>query len=113
MALTNSDDLNSLIYSSPLAHEPTRYEMIRFSTWRIYLFQEFESLREEQISALKANLGWIDKYPQLTSTKEEREFYIDLLSEFKSDRTRREDLVSHFVCRMLYCYDTSNHAKFV
>lgn len=24
-----------------------------------------------------------------------------------------EDMVSHFTCRMLYCYETANHAKFV
>jgi hypothetical protein len=113
MAVSGSEDLNSLIYSSPLSHEPTRYEMVRYSTWRIYLFQELESLREEQILALRSNQSWLDKYPQLTATKEEREFYLDLLSEFKGDRTRREDLVSHFVCRMLYCHDTANHAKFV
>lgn len=113
MAVSGSEDLNSLIYSSPLSHEPTRYEMVRFSTWRIYLFQELESLREEQILALRNNQSWVDKYPQLTTTKEEKEFYLDLLSEYKGERTRREDLVSHFVCRMLYCHDTANHAKFV
>jgi DNA primase large subunit len=113
MSVSASEDLNSLIYTSPLAHEPTRYEMVRYSTWRIYLFQEFESLRDEQIQALRGNQSWIDKYPQLTATREEREFYIDLLSELKDARTRREDLISHFVCRMLYCHDTSNHAKFV
>lgn len=89
--------------------------MVRFSTWRIYLFQELETLREEQIAALRLNQGWIDKYPQLTATKEEREFYLDVLNEFKekTGRTRMEDMVSHFVCRMLYCHDTTNHSKFV
>jgi hypothetical protein len=89
--------------------------MVRFSTWRIYLFQELESLREEQIAALRVNQSWIDKYPQLTATKEEREFYLDILNEIKekTGRTRMEDMVSHFVCRMLYCHDTTNHCKFL
>ena len=38
---------------------------------------------------------------------------MDLLSEFKKERTQREDLISHFICRMLYCYDNANHSKFV
>lgn len=89
MSAIPAEELNGLIYMTPLSQEPTRYEMIRYSTWRVYLYQEFESLRQEQITALESNQSWIDKYPQLLSTKEERAFYIDLLSQFKNQTTRR------------------------
>lgn len=41
MSNITNEELTSLVYMNPLSHEPTRYEMIRFSTWRIYLYQEF------------------------------------------------------------------------
>lgn len=87
--------------------------MVRYSTWRIYLFQELEGLRDEQVMALRSNQSWIDKYPQLTATNEERQYYLDLLSEFKPQTSRRQDLLSHFVARMLYCHDPANHSKFI
>lgn len=45
MSVITNDELNGIIYMNPLPQEPTRYEMIRYSTWRIYLFQELETLR--------------------------------------------------------------------
>lgn len=39
MIHNKEDQLNGLVYMTPLKQEPTRYEMVRFSTWRIYLFQ--------------------------------------------------------------------------
>lgn len=113
MSAIPTEELNGLIYMTPLSQEPTRYEMIRYSTWRVYLYQEFESLREEQITALESNQSWIDKYPQLVSTKEEKAFYLDLLSQFKNETTLRQDMISHFICRMLYCYDSNNHSRYI
>ena len=37
-----SDRLNSLIYFDLTSRPPTRYEMIKYSTWRIYLYNELE-----------------------------------------------------------------------
>lgn len=45
-----NSDLNSLIYFQAYpGAEPTRYEAIRYSTWRVYLFQELESFRAEDL----------------------------------------------------------------
>ncbi len=66
----------------------------------------------EKITALKGNNSWIDKYPNLTPTIEEREFYEDFLNNKKKD-TYRQDIISHFICRMLYCQDSNNHSKFI
>ena len=35
------------------------------------------------------------------------------MKDDKSGKTTREDIISHFICRMLYCYESSNHFKFV
>jgi hypothetical protein len=109
------EELNTLIYMNPITPEPTRYEMIRYSTWRIYLFQEFESLAAEKITELKkSNANWLEKFQQLVSTREEHEFYSDFLNECRTSKTSsREDIISHFICRMLYSTDSANHAKFI
>jgi hypothetical protein len=39
MSAIPAEELNGLIYMNPLSQEPTRYEMIRYSTWRVYLYQ--------------------------------------------------------------------------
>ena len=41
---SQEDDINSLIYSQPFKSDPTRYEMVRYSTWRIYFYQELEAM---------------------------------------------------------------------
>jgi len=107
------ENMNSLIYMAPLRVEPTRYEMIRYSTWRIYFFQELESMPTEKIDLFKKTKdSWIDKYPHLCTTDEQREYYEDLLNDFK-EKTYKEDIISHFGCRLLYCHDGANHSKFV
>ena len=44
------DYINSLVYLDPLKKDPTRYEMVRFSTWRVYFFQELEAMLPEKIT---------------------------------------------------------------
>ncbi len=46
-------DINSLIYFTPLEEESSRYELFRYSTWRIYFYQEIESMSSERIDKLK------------------------------------------------------------
>jgi hypothetical protein len=36
--------INSLIYTDMTPIAPTRHEMIKFSTWRIYLYNELEGV---------------------------------------------------------------------
>lgn len=31
----------------------------------------------------------------------------------KHKDTYKEDNISHFICRLLYCHDSSNHQKFI
>lgn len=106
------DEINGLIYCHPLRQEPSRYEMVRYSTWRVYFFQELEAMASDKIAGLKCGQSWIEKYPHLVTNNEEKKFYGDFLNDKKSD-TMREDIISHFICRMLYCQDTLNHAKFI
>jgi hypothetical protein len=46
MSNNTNGNINDYIYLDPAQDEPTRYEIIRFSTWRIHLFQELESFRK-------------------------------------------------------------------
>ena len=46
--LTQEETLNSLIYSHPLKEDPTRYQMVRYSTWRIYFYQELDTMLDEK-----------------------------------------------------------------
>lgn len=106
-------DINSLIYTSVSGIEPKRYQLIRFSTWRIYFFQEMESFREEELKSLSV-LTLREIFPKLASTQEEDTFYSNLLEPFKfKENIFRQDNISHFICRMLYCHDSNNHLKFV
>jgi len=66
----------------------------------------------EKIAELKKGSSWIEKYPNLIANNEEREFYTYFLNS-KKDEILKKDLISHFVCRMLYCYDSVNHSKFI
>ena len=68
----SNEELNSLIYMHPPKEEPTRYEMVRYSTWRIYLFQELEAMSAETLKAIKTSGNWLDKYPRLITTNEEK-----------------------------------------
>lgn len=45
--------INSYIYTDLTPDTPKRYEMVRYSTWRIYAYNELESF----ISDFKANDG--------------------------------------------------------
>lgn len=60
----------------------------------------------------KSSALWIEKLPHLITTDEEESYYTDLLNGIKT-KTYREDIISHFGCRLLYCHDSANHAKFV
>ena len=66
------DELNSLIYMHPLKMEPTRYEMVRYSTWRIYFYQELEAMPSEKIKELRTCSSWVEKYPALITNNEEK-----------------------------------------
>lgn len=59
MKYSKDDEANSLIYSHPLKHEPTRYEIVRYSTWRVYFFQELEAMSSDKIADLKNGQNWI------------------------------------------------------
>ena len=56
--------------------------------------------------------SWISKFPHLITSKEQSDYYEDLLNSFKG-KTYREDIISHFGCRLLYCHDSANHSKFI
>ena len=52
MTKSNDDNfLNSLIYTHLHSTGPTRYEMIKYSTWRIYLYNELESISADRRDA--------------------------------------------------------------
>jgi hypothetical protein len=65
----NDDRINSLIYLHPLRDDATRYEMVRYSTWRIYFYQELEAMQSEKVKDLR-NPSWIESYPSLITNEE-------------------------------------------
>lgn len=49
MTSYSEEELNSYIYIHPLKEDATRYEMVRYSTWRIYFYQELEAMPSEKV----------------------------------------------------------------
>ncbi len=68
---------------------------------------------EEKIKEFKTTTNsWVHRFPHLISSNEQLKFYEDLLNDYK-EKTYKEDNISHFGCRLLYCHDSANHAKFI
>lgn len=118
--IKNNDEtiLNSLIYTELHLEGPTRYEMIKYSTWRIYLYNELESVSADRRDVKRNLEKYTTQFPQLAISDQRKQFYDFLykpteLSDknFKDDF--RNDNISHFVCRMLYCQEENNHQSFI
>lgn len=57
--------------------------MVRYSTWRIYFYQELESMAPEKVKDLRTCFSWIEKYPNLVANNEEKMFYESLFQSKK------------------------------
>ena len=65
----------------------------------------------EKVKELRKQI-WIESYPSLVTNDEEKKFYSDLFMP-KKGNILKQDIISHFTCRMLYCKEASNHQKFI
>ena len=68
-AKTNKDRISGLIYSEPPKSDPKRYEIVKYATWRMRLYQELEAVTYEDL--VKREIPSIDKmFPKLCQTAE-------------------------------------------
>ncbi len=104
------DRLGGFIYQQPPTSDPRRYEIIKYATWRMRLYQELESVSYENLQ--KKTQSTADQiFPKLIQRTEEKQFFMDFLSEYTD--THDEDLISFFICLMLYSRDLRNHETFI
>lgn len=114
-----SDDslMNSLIYTELHNNGPSRYEMIKYSTWRIYLYNELESISPDRRDNKRTLEKYTTQFPQLAISEERKHFYNFLDNPTGSlenyQDALRNDNISHFVCRMLYCQEEATHQTFI
>ena len=65
----DDDKVNSFIYWDMDRRQPSRYEMIKFSTWRIYLFNELEAIPIDRSESRKNSLNAFNSmFPNLASS---------------------------------------------
>lgn len=113
------DKLNSFIYEEMDRRAPSRYEMIKYSTWRIHLFNELEAIPIDRSDNKNYQLkSFNTMFPHLVSSSEQKSFYSFLSSPSVRESSAyhtpmRMDNISHFICRMLYCQEEHNHETFL
>ena len=99
-----------MIYCDITSEPPTRYEMIKYSTWRIYLYNELEGESFDRRDK-KIFENYCTRFKNLSVSEERKNFYNFLHTP--SGESSRNDNISHFICRMLYCQEETTHQTFV
>jgi hypothetical protein len=89
--------------------------MIKYSTWRIYLYNELESISPDRRDNKRTLEKYTTQFPQLAISEERKHFYNFLDNPTGSlenyQDAFRNDNISHFVCRMLYCQEEANSSN--
>lgn len=93
--------------------------MIKYSTWRAHLISELEATPADRRDTKKIGDNYSKQFPQLAYSDDRKQFY-----EFMSQLTQanydkhykdhyRNDNISHFICRMLYCQEETTQITFI
>ena len=111
---TEQDRINSLIYCDLTRQPPSRYEMVKYSTWRIFLYNELEGEHFDRRDEKKLGENYCSRFKSLSVSEERKRFYNFVFVPSGDNRQDyRIDNISHFICRMLYCQEETTHHSFV
>lgn len=118
-------EVNSLIYLKFTNEPPSRHELIKYSTWRAYLYNELETISHNRRDTKRITKNFVEQFPNLTYSDDRVKFYgfVFRPTDFRKERQREEereyrqdhrnDNISHFICRMLYCQEEATQGTFV